>query len=163
MLYITRLSAILVACISLLWITPAAAEGTRIGVLTCKSIPGTRVNLIIRSTSDVECVFRDDIGKVEYYIGETGIALGADLTFKKEEETFAFTVLSASKIVVGEHTLAGRYVGGKASASVGIGVGAAVLVGGNNDNFSLQPLAVEGNTGIGAAAGLGFLYIEKSR
>ena len=27
MLYITRLSAILVACLSLLWITPAAAEG----------------------------------------------------------------------------------------------------------------------------------------
>ena len=82
-------------------------------------------------------------------------------TFKKEEETFAFTVLSASKIVVGEHTLAGRYVG------QGFSLGwhwcrAAVLVGGNNDNFS-QPLAVEGNTGIGAAAGLGFLYIEKSR
>ena len=60
MLYITRLSAILVACLSLLWITPAAAEGTRIGVLTCKSIPGTRVNLIIRSISIclIECPSR---------------------------------------------------------------------------------------------------------
>ena len=159
----TRLIATLIACLSVLWMAPASAEGTRAGVLTCKSIPGTRVNLIIRSTTDVTCEFRDDIGKVEYYIGETGIALGADLTFKKEEETFAFTVLSASSIIVGEHTLVGKYVGGKASASVGVGVGAAILVGGNNDNFSLQPLAVEGNKGFGAAAGLGFLYIEKGR
>jgi hypothetical protein len=41
-------------------------------------------------------------------------------------------------------------------------VGVAVLVGGDQNNFSLQPLAVEGNRGFGAAAGLGFLYIEKA-
>ena len=157
------LCACAVAVIATFATAPSYADGTRIGVLTCKSIPGTRVNLIIRSTTDVTCEFRDDIGKVEYYIGETGIAFGADLTFKKEEESFAFTVLSAEQIVVGQHTLTGKYIGGKASASVAVGVGAAVLIGGNTDNFSLQPLAVEGNKGFGAAAGIGFLYIEKGR
>jgi hypothetical protein len=141
----------------------AHAQDNRLGVLTCNSIPGTRVNLIIRSTTDVSCEFRHESGKVEHYLGETGIAFGADLTFQKDEETFAFTVVSAAKIKIGEHTLAGKYIGGRASASVGLGLGAAVLVGGSRDNFSLQPLALEGNKGFGAAAGLGFLYIEKSR
>ena len=85
------------------------------------------------------------------------------ITFSKTEESFAFAVISAEKINPGEHTLTGKYVGGRASASVGVGVGAAVLVGGDQDNFSLQPLAVEGNRGFGAAAGLGFFYIEKAR
>ena len=151
---------------ALLLAMPGAAsadEGSRLGVLTCKSIPGTRVNLIIRSTTDVHCEFKHDNGKVEHYLGETGIAFGADLTFSKDEETFAFTVISAEQINPGEHKLTGRYVGGRASASVGVGVGAAILVGGDQDNFSLQPLALEGNKGYGAAAGLGFLYIEKGR
>ena len=86
--------------------------------------------------------------------------LGADLTFAKDEETFAFAVLSAEDIEAGEHALAGRYVGGKVSASLGIGIGAAALVGGSNDNFALNPLAIEGNKGFGAAAGIGFLYIN---
>ena len=140
-----------------------AAESGKIGVLTCKSITGSRVNLIIRSTTDVYCEFKHSDGKVEHYLGETGIALGADLTFAKDEETFAFAVLSAEDIEAGEHALAGRYVGGKVSASLGIGIGAAALVGGSNDNFALNPLAIEGNKGFGAAAGIGFLYIEKAR
>ena len=65
---------------------PVLAEGSRLGVLTCNSIPGSRVNLIIRSTTDVHCQFKATDGKVEHYLGETGIALGADLTFSKEEE-----------------------------------------------------------------------------
>ncbi len=140
-----------------------ADEPGKIGVLTCKSITGSRVNLIIRSTTDVYCEFKHSDGKVEHYLGETGIALGADLTFAKEEEIFAFAVLSAEDIKAGEHALAGRYVGGKVSASLGIGIGAAALVGGSNDNFALNPLALEGNKGFGAAAGIGFLYIEKAR
>jgi hypothetical protein len=141
----------------------AAADSTQLGVLTCKSIVGTRVNLIFRSTTDIYCEFRHADGKVEHYLGETGIALGADLTFAKDEESFAFAVLSAEDIKVGTHALAGKYIGGKASASLGLGIGAAALVGGSNKNFALNPLALEGNTGFGASAGIGFLYIEKAR
>ncbi|MEM7404064.1 MAG: DUF992 domain-containing protein [Pseudomonadota bacterium] len=158
-----RQALMLISCIALMPSAMAAEDATRLGILTCNSIPGTRVNLIIRSTTDVHCQFKNADGKVEHYIGETGIAFGADLTFAKEQETFAFTVISASALEMGKHLLAGRYVGGKASASVGLGVGAAVLVGGDRDNFTLQPLALEGNTGVGLAAGLGFLYIEKGR
>ena len=148
----------------LAWTAPVlAADSVQVGVLHCKSITGSRVNLIFRSTTDVYCEFRHSGGKVEHYLGETGIAFGADLTFGKDEEEFAFAVLSASDIEVGSHTLAGRYVGGKASASLGVGAGAAALVGGSSDNFALNPLALEANKGFGAAAGIGFLYIEKAR
>jgi hypothetical protein len=48
-------------------------------------------------------------------------------------------------------------------SSVGVGAGAAVLVGGGFKDFSLQPVALEGNIGLGAAAGLGYLYLEPER
>jgi hypothetical protein len=159
-----RFSPLLLILSTLLAAQAAFAEDTiQIGVLTCKSIVGSRVNLIFRSTTDVYCEFKHSDGQVEHYLGETGIAFGADLTFAKEEEIFAFAVLSASDVDVGSHTLAGRYVGGKASASLGVGIGAAMLVGGSRDNFALNPLALEGNKGFGASAGIGFLNIEKSR
>ncbi|MBM3565458.1 MAG: DUF992 domain-containing protein, partial [Alphaproteobacteria bacterium] len=95
--------------------------------------------------------------------GETGIALGADLNLKGIER-ISFAVLAAtSDYTVGSYALSGRYVGAKASASAGVGAGAAVLIGGGSKNISLQPVALEGNTGLGAAAGLGYLYIERDK
>lgn len=138
----------------------AAEGGLEVGVLTCKTVPGTRFNLIIRSTVDVDCVFKGSAGVEERYRGETGIALGVDLNINRLE-TIAFTVLSASSDVSpGAYALAGRYVGGKASATLGVGVGAAVLVGGGDKSFSLQPVALEGSTGLGVSGGIGYLYIE---
>ncbi len=136
-----------------------SADSTRVGVLTCDTVPGSRVNLLVRSTADVMCEFKDSQGKSEKYKGESGIALGLDLSFQTEE-TFAFAVISTSDMSAGAHSLAGKYVGGKASASAGVGLGAAALVGGANDQFGLNPIAVGSNKGLGAAAGIGFLYIE---
>ena len=138
----------------------ARAE-VELGILKCKSVPGTRINLVIRSTVDVTCTF-DYAGGQERYVGETGIQLGLDLSFKKNEQ-FAFTVISANDVPAGNHALAGKYVGGKASASVIVGLGAAALIGGSDDNFGLNPIALEANEGLGASAGLGFLYIEADR
>ena len=150
------------AAFALLVLVPASAvraEGsTEIGVLRCDAVPGSRVNLIVRSTVDVKCVFKG--GNVEErYRGETGITLGLDLSFRKDER-FAFTVLAATTDTPGGYALAGKYLGGKAVASLGVGLGAAALVGGSNNHFGLQPLALESNQGVGVAAGIGFLYIE---
>ena len=105
---------------------------------------------------------KDSQGNVERYKGETGIALGLDLSFK-EKETFGFSVISANTVTAGSHALAGKYGGGKATASLGVGLGAAALVGGNDDNFGLNPLALSTEQGVGAAAGIGFLYIEADK
>ncbi|MGH8121102.1 MAG: DUF992 domain-containing protein [Gammaproteobacteria bacterium] len=136
--------------------------GIQVGIITCTVIPNTRVNLLIRSTADVECVYENQ-GQTEKYIGETGIALGLDLSIKKDEK-FAFTVIAASADVQpGAHALAGKYVGGTLGAAVGVGLSASALIGGGEKNISLQPLALGTSTGIGAAGGIGFLYIEAAK
>ncbi|MFQ5592424.1 MAG: DUF992 domain-containing protein, partial [Phycisphaerae bacterium] len=117
-----------------------AEGGVKLGVITCSVVPGSRVNLLIRSTADVECEF-DNRGTIERYVGETGIALGLDLSFRSDEK-MAFTVIAAANDVqLGAHALTGKYAGGEATATAGLGVGAKVLVGGGDNNVSLQPLA----------------------
>ncbi len=136
-----------------------AEGGIEVGVLNCTVVPGSRVNLLIRSTADVECTYEQN-GEIENYKGETGIALGLDLSFRSNER-MAFTVIAASEDVSpGAKALSGKYVGGQVSAAAGLGLGAKALVGGGAKNIGLQPLAIETSTGLGIAGGLGFLYIE---
>jgi hypothetical protein len=140
----------------------AADNGLQIGVLQCSVVPGTRVNLIIRSTADVVCQFNNN-GTIEKYKGETGIGLGLDLSFKSDEKMHFAVFAASSDVSSGSHALAGKYVGGELSAAVGVGLGAKALIGGSNDSFSLQPLALETSTGLGISGGLGFLYIEADK
>jgi hypothetical protein len=139
-----------------------AQAGIEVGVLTCSVVPGSRLNLLVRSTADVKCVYSKG-GETEEYVGETGIALGLDLSFKQDEK-MAFTVIAASQDVrPGAKALTGKYVGAEASAAAGLGLGAKALVGGGAKNIGLQPLAIESSTGLGASAGLSFLYIEPAQ
>jgi len=142
-------------------LAPALGDGgVKVGVLHCRNIPGTRSTLIIRSSVGISCRFETP-GGTEYYKGETGIALGIDLNVKKTER-MAFTVLMATgNTTVGAYSLTGKYYGAKASATLGGGAGVSVLVGGGDDSVTLQPLAVEGSYGLGAAGGLGYLYLER--
>jgi uncharacterized protein DUF992 len=136
--------------------------GLQVGVLKCSVVPGSRVNLIIRSTADVVCEFNNN-GTIEKYKGETGIGLGLDLSFKSDEQ-IAFSVISASSdTTAGSYALAGKYVGGELSAAVGVGLGAKALVGVSEQSFNLQPLALESSKGLGISGGLGFLYIEADK
>jgi hypothetical protein len=137
----------------------ADSHGIQLGVLQCTVVPGSRVNLIIRSTADVVCEF-DNAGTIEKYKGETGIGLGLDLSFKTDEKMHFAVFAASSDVSVGSHALAGKYVGAELNAAAGVGLGAKALVGGSNDSFSLQPLALETSTGLGASGGLSFLYIE---
>lgn len=156
-LFLSR--ATLGAVILSVFFAPAAFADVELGILSCQSVPHSRVNLVVRSTVDVKCKLQYAGGAVEHYKGETGIAVGLDLSFKGDEE-FAFTVIAASAIKPGNYPVAGKYIGGKATASAGIGIGAAALVGGSNDSFGLNPVALEASRGVGIAGGIGFLYIE---
>ena len=154
-------AALALAGTVLLGIGGAQAD-VKVGVLTCDTVEGSRLNLVIHSTVDVKCVFDDGTTK-EHYKGETGIGLGIDLNIKKDA-TIAFTVLSASEgTAAGSHALVGKYGGAKAAATVGIGAGAAVLVGGGDNSISLQPLALEGSKGLGVEAGLTYLHLEADK
>ena len=43
---------------------------------------------------------------------------------------------------------------------MGVGVGANVLIGGFDRSITLQPLSVEGNTGLNLAAGIGAMRLR---
>jgi len=140
----------------------SANAGLEIGILQCSVVPGSRVNLLIRSTADVTCTFNNS-GTIEKYKGETGIGLGLDLSFKSDEKIHFSVISASSDTSIGAHALAGKYVGAELSAAVGVGLGAKALVGAGENHFSLQPLALETSTGLGISGGLGFLYIEADK
>ena len=138
-----------------------AADGIKIGTLEILSVPGTRSGLFIRSSVDVTAVFTDTKGKKEYYVGETGVKLGINLS-AKDEQKISYLVFSASSdYKTGSHVMEGKYFGQKASAGLGVGVGVAVLIGGFDKSFTLQPVSVETLKGWGVEAGLGYLYLQK--
>ncbi len=162
---ILSMTAGLALVLSLTLAMPAVAgkstAGTKIGLMTCQTVPHSGVSLLIHSTVDIKCRFESTDGSgVERYIGETGVAFGVDLSSNVKKE-LVYAVF-ATDFKSGSYKLAGKYGGVGASASVGAGVGAQVLLGGNNDSISLQPV-IEGNTGIGVSAGITYLYIEPDR
>lgn len=140
----------------------AEDAGLQVGVLKCKTVPGSRVNLIVRSTADVECEY-DNQGTIEKYVGETGIGFGLDLSFKSDEEMHFAVVAASADITPGAYALAGRYAGGELNAAAGIGLGAKGLVSVANSSFGLQPLAINTSKGLGVSGGLSFLYIEAAK
>ena len=135
----------------------AAESGVGVGTLSCKSVPGSGINLIIHSNFDIDCVFEANDGTVERYKGRTGIGIGLDLNIS-HDETFHFAVVAAN-FKTKEHHLAGSYAGGKAAASIGVGGGGQILVGGFKDSIGLKPSAIQGK-GFGIAAGLSYMHLE---
>ena len=102
------------------------------------------------------------VAVTEKYQGETGIGLGIDLSFKSSETMVWVVIAPSSDVSPGNHALVGKYYGAKAEATIGVGVQANVLVGGGDKSFSLQPVSLGGQTGFGAAGGLGYMYLEKA-
>ena len=157
-----------VVALALFSVQPALAaeevssEGTKVGILTCKTVPESGVNLVIHSTVDVTCEFESTAGgSIEKYKGETGVGLGIDLNFDRKE-TIGYTVMSAD-FKAGSYQMAGKYGGVGVSVTVGAGVGVQVLVGGNKRSISLEPLVLSSSTGAGVAAGLTYLYLEPDK
>lgn len=138
-----------------------STAGGKIGVLTCKTVKGSGINLLIHSTEDVKCEFRSTAGgDVEYYKGETGVGLGIDLNISRQT-SFSYGVFAAD-FKAGTYQLAGKYGGAGGSATVGVGLGAQGLIGGNDRSVSLQPV-ISGSTGAGVTAGLTYLYLEPDK
>jgi len=59
--------------------------------------------------------------------------------------------------------LAGEYGGASAEATVGAGLGANVLVGGSDRTVALQPVSVQGQTGLNLAIGVAGLQLQPAR
>jgi hypothetical protein len=71
-----------------------------------------------------------------------------------------WAVLAPTADAITPAALRGDYIGATGSATVGVGAGANVLVGGMHNSFTLQPVSIEGNTGLNVAAGVAALKLE---
>jgi hypothetical protein len=133
---------------------PALAqnEGIELGMLECKVEGGA--GFIIGSTKDVLCKYTpaDKSLAPENYHGEIH-KIGLDIGVTGETH-IAWVVLGPSRDIYAAGALAGNYVGGSAEASVAVGAGANLLVGGSNKSFTLQPLSVQAQTGVNLAIGV---------
>jgi hypothetical protein len=136
---------------------PAHADnsGVKIGVLTCNESSGW--GLILGSSHDLHCTFSPTAGDMERYEG-TIDKVGVDIGYRGAGVLVWQVWSPTSNVKPG--SLDGTYGGVQASAAVGGGVGANVLVGGSGQSFSLQPVSVEGETGLNVAGGVGQITLH---
>jgi hypothetical protein len=153
--------AVLVISTSLVAVFSQAGAQQRqvqVGQLTCSVSAG--VGLVVGSQKNVNCVFRGQTGEPEESYTGTITRVGLDVGFTSGG-VIAWTMFADSNRRAG--MLAGTYGGTTAEASVAAGLGANVLVGGSQRSVALQPLSLQGQTGINIAAGIGELQLYPAR
>jgi hypothetical protein len=148
---VTAVSGLILA----LGVAASADAAERAGVLHCYG--ARKIGAIVGSFQEARCVFTSAYtGRRERYIAHIERA-GLDIGITERSE-LVWTVFAPSSL--GRRALAGEYVGALADATVGVGGGANVLVGGNNHTISLQPVSVKAETGLAIAAGAGRLQLR---
>ena len=153
--------ALLTACLaaaSLTFAPVAFAQNVQVGRLSCAVSGG--VGFIITSKKGLSCTFFSQNGARERYHGSIrkfGLDIGAT-----RGGQMVWGVLAPSG-GYRSGALAGTYVGASGEASVGAGVGANALVGGFGKSFTLQPLSVQGQTGLNLALGVADLTLRRGR
>ncbi len=155
----TTLGAATMALAALALGAPAHAQapGVQVGVLNCNVAGGW--GFVFGSSRAIRCTFSAP-GHVEHYGGHIS-KFGVDIGYVSGG-VLAWGVF-APTAQVGPGALAGDYVGATASATAGVGAGANALVGGSGRSISLQPLSIEGNTGLNVAAGIGAMTLRPTR
>ena len=135
-----------------------AVPAVRAGVLQCQG--GQNVGFVVGSSTSLECVFQSEGRRPEPYIA-TVHRFGLDLGIT--DQTRLTWAVNAPTGRVGRGDLAGNYGGVGANASVGIGGGGNFLVGGPANSYALQPISVQGQTGLNVAAGVANIELEPVR
>lgn len=129
--------------------TPAQAQGLKVGVLTCNVASG--FGFVFGSSRAINCTFSPARGPPQHYTGSIA-KFGVDIGYLQGGvivwAVFAPTADTAPGF------LSGTYAGATAGATVGVGLGANALVGGSGNSIALQPVSIEGTTGLNVAAGI---------
>jgi hypothetical protein len=127
-----------------------AQQSVQAGILECQG--AEYVGAIVASSTELECIFRSNDGaRAEPYVAHVN-RVGLDIGVTTQ--TGLAWAVNAPTYRLGHGALAGQYGGIGANATVGVGVGANLLVGGSANAISLQPLSVQGQTGLSAVAGI---------
>lgn len=132
----------------------AAPHGVRVGTLTCNVASGW--GFVFGSSKDLHCTYRGNDHR-EHYIG-TISKFGVDIGYTEGGVLIWGVFAPSSDMRKG--ALKGDYAGATASAAVGVGAGANVLLGGLDKSIALQPISVEGDKGLNVAAGIGAISLN---
>ena len=132
-----------------------AQERIQAGSLTCDVSAG--IGLIVGSHRQVYCTFTPAVpGPVEVYTGSI-TRIGLDIGATTGGVMICIVYAPTDRPVGG---LAGEYAGASAEASIVAGLGANVLVGGSGSTVALQPVSVQGQSGLNLAAGIAGLELQ---
>jgi Protein of unknown function (DUF992) len=148
------MSAVALGAFALAAPAQAAPHGIKVGTLTCNVASGW--GFVFGSSKDLHCTFRGN-SHHDHYSGSIS-KFGVDIGYTDGGVLVWGVFAPTSDVRAG--ALEGDYVGATASATVGVGLGANVLIGGLDKSIALQPLSVEGNKGLNVAAGIGSISLK---
>jgi hypothetical protein len=131
-----------------------SSAGVKIGTLSCHESSGW--GFIFGSSRDVRCTFSNG-DRVEHYEGSIS-KFGVDIGYQ-QSGVLVWAVIAPNNDP-GPGALDGHYGGATAGGSFGVGLGANVLVGGSTKTVALQPISLEGLSGLNVAAGIGELTLR---
>ncbi len=133
------------------------SDRVKVGVLSCHEKSGW--GFIFGSTHAVQCTFSSG-NRIEHYDGSIS-KIGVDVGYQQSAVLLWGVVAPTDHSGLG--ALAGHYGGVTAGAALGVGLGANALVGGSSTEIALQPLSIEGGTGLNVAAGVAELTLHSRR
>jgi hypothetical protein len=129
---------------------------SKVGFLSCRSEGG--YGYIVGSSKLLTCVFEDFQGHrdLETYHGRIN-KLGADIGYTGKT-ALVWAVYSPTRHNR-EVKLDGIYLGLSLEASLGVGAGANILVGGFKRGINLMPLSLSTQLGLNIAGGIGAITL----
>lgn len=128
------------------------------GTLNCDVSAG--IGFVVGSQRTVNCLFTPSYpAPPEQYVG-TITKVGLDIGVTGGGQLVWAVQMSTTRR---RGVLAGSYAGASAEATVIAGLGANVLVGGNERSVALQPLSVQGQVGLNVAAGIAEISLQYVR
>lgn len=135
-----------------------AQAKVQVGTLTC--VGGEGIGLLVGSKKSYHCRFAPTAGQWTEVYRATVTKIGLDVGVTGTT-TMVWTVLAASMPRRGG-ALSGSYGGAAADVALGVGGGGKVLVGGSAKSIVLQPLSVQGQTGLNLAVGVAGMTLRRS-
>jgi hypothetical protein len=136
-------------------VAPPAPAGVKVGSLTCNVSSG--FGFFFSSGKTLKCTYAPNSGSGEHYTG-TFSKYGLDVGFADQSILVWGVVALSSDVRPG--ALEGEYAGATAGATIGVGLGANVLVGGLDKSIALQPVSLQGSTGLNLSAGVGVITLK---
>jgi hypothetical protein len=153
-----KIAATLAAALGAAMLTagPAHAAGVKVGTLTCDVEAGW--GYVLGSQKDLNCVFKSATnGTIAKYTGDV-TKLGVDIGYTNAG-VMVWAVVAPSKDMQAD-ALEGTYAGATAGVTAVVGGNLNVMIGGLDKSITLQPLSVEGNSGLSVTAAIGAMQLR---